>query len=593
MIQQIQQIQPIEQQIELAVTIAALVLLLSSGAWVLASYRKSRTLWAAMSAAALVFVVRWILAEPTFVHASLHGPRLLEVPYNNPYESFRGYGPLAPLLHGWLLRSWGPDLTHVALFHQLCSSLALVPLAWLAGRLAGSQTAPAGSRMAMLGAFVVAALHPVLVRIGASEDAHVLAVLLAWIGLAAMYDYGHDQQVSRLLLTTAALILMLHTRQIMLVVLPFPFVLAVAQRRSLLRDPWFWAAIIVCSFVLVLRLFVLASNPDQTFHLRSIAARMSSLGIVLAALRHHPLFDVGLYQPLFVPLWVVGLVATWRSSSVGRWFVVCFAAMFVSTLWTYEGRNVALMFRMPLLTCACVLAGVGFQRLLVLAERRFGAQRSRWITGVSAGVIALAPLALPGWRIVDELRPLTREYRMIQAAAPSLPKRFILVVNAGGGIDRPSYQFPTHLLRGAGIEVIERTPQNLLDEQHFDQPHLDQPHSDQPLIFFRGVACYAYSLIELADIPTLDFATIIRTIGETAASHRVPADLLIPAQMRPECAVLLDGARLLGDLVRVPARPHDVPFELYGVQEIEMGFYQVTPEALRAAQNSFTPEGPG
>jgi hypothetical protein len=551
---------------ELVLAIAALAVLLTSGAWVVASYRGSRTFWAAIGAAALVFVVRWALAEPTFVHASLHGPRLLEHPYNNPYEAFRGYGPLAPLLHGWLLRWLGADLTPIAFFHQLCSSFALVPLAWLAGRLAGS-------RVAMIGAFVVAALYPVFVRIGASEDAHALAVLMMWIGLASMHDYAQTDRKSRLLLAAAALILMMYTRQIMLAVLPFPFLLAVVQRRALLRDRWFLAAVAVCVALLALRLAVLAANPDQAFHMRSLAVRFPSGSIVLATLRHHPLFDVGLYQPLFVPLWVIGTVAVWRSSPLGRAFVLFFVAFFFATLWPYEGRNVALMFRMPLLTVACVLAGVGFARC--------AARTSKWVAAGAGGLILCVPLLMPGWRIVTEIRPLTAEYRVIQASTDALPERFILVVNAGGGIDRPGYQFPTHVLRDANIDVVEHTPQDVVQRDKLDEP----------LLFFRGVGCYAYSMIELSNVPALDFATIIRSIGEAAANHRVPDDVVVPREMRPECVVLLEGAELIGELTRVPARPDDVPFELYGVDELEMGFYRLTPEAVRrAAELSPAPE---
>lgn len=552
-------------QVELVFALAALALLVASGGQVLADLRGSRTFWLAMAAATLVFVVRWALAEPTFVHASLHGPRLLEHPYDDPYAAFRGYGPLAPLLHGWLLNYVGADLTWVALLHQLCSSFALVPLAWLAGRLARS-------RVAMVGVLVIAGLHPVLVRIGASEDAHALAVLMAWIGIAGMVDYAESERRSRLVMATAALILMMYTRQIMLALLPFAFVLALAQRRSLLGDRWFRAAIASCGALLLLRMAVLASNPDQTFHVASLAVRFPSLAIVGATLRHHPLFDLGLYQPAFVPLWLIGVVAVWRDSTLGRWFVVLFAASFVSTFWLYEGRNVALMFRMPLLTIACALAGVGFARIVAALARRVGPARARTSAAIGGALILLVPLVLPGWRIVDELRPLTREYRQIQASAPALPTSIVLIVNAGGGIDRPGYQFPTHLLRGAGIELVEQTPHDVVRNGKLDEP----------LIFFRGTACYAYSLIELSNIPTLEFASIIATIGESAANHERPADLVVPATMRPECVTLLEGATPIGEQVRVPARPDDVPFELYGVDELEMGFYRVTPAAVRA-----------
>jgi hypothetical protein len=477
------------------------------------------------------------------------------------------------------MHALGPDLTWVALLHQLCSSFALVPLAWLAGRLASS-------RKAMLGAFVIAGLHPVLVRFGASEDGHAIAVLLLWIGLAGMLDYAERGRTSRLLLATAALILMLYTRQIMLAMLPFAFVLALAQRRTLLREPKFLASGVVCAGLIALHLVVLGNHPDQAFHIRSLAVRFPDVGVVVATLRHHPLFDLGLYQPLFVPLWLVGSVAVWRSSALGKWFVLFFAAQFVATFWLYEGRNVALMFRVPLLTIACVLAGVGFQRCLALAERLPAAQRSPRIAGSVAGVggaaILLVPLALPGWRIVDELRPLTHEYRLIQARLALLPERFILIANAGGGIDRPGYQFPLHLLRGAGLDVQQNTAQDVVRNNRLDEP----------LIFLRGDACYAYSLIELSDIPEpIDFANIIATIGEAAANHELPEGLVVPAKMRDECELLLRGATPIGELVRVPARPLDVPFVLYGVDELEMGFYRVTPEAVRAAAE-LTPAEP-
>lgn len=559
-------------QAELAFALVALVVLLASGARVLADFRTSRVAWLAFAAAALVFVVRWSVAEPTFVHASLHGPRLLEHPYDDPYQAFRGYGPLAPLLHGWLLNYVGADLTWVALLHQLCSSFALVPLAWLAGRLAGS-------RVAMVGAFVIAALHPVLVRIGASEDAHALAVLMAWIGFAGMVAYAETEQRSRLVMATAALILMMYTRQIMVALLPFAFLLALGQRRTLLRERWFLAAGGLCAALLLLRLAALGSNPDQTFHVASLAVRFPNLAIVGATIRHHPLFDVGLYQPAFVPLWTIGAVAVWRASSLGRSFLVLFAVAFVTTFWLYEGRNVALMFRMPLLTIACVLAGVGFERIVRVLVRRLGPARARTSAAIGGSLIALAPLAMPGWTIVAELRPLTREYRHIQANTHALPSPMLLLVSAGGGIERPGYQFPTHLLRGAGIEMATQTPHDVIANGKLDEP----------LIFFRGTACYAYSLIELSNIPQLDFASIIAVIGESAANHRLPDELVVPARMRPECVTLLEGATLLGELVRVPARPDDVPFELYGVEELEMGFYRVTPAAVRAVADASPP----
>jgi hypothetical protein len=553
-------------QVELGLALVALVLVIASAARLAFEHRRSPLAWWLLAGAAAVFVVRWTIAEPTFVHASLHGPRLLEQPYVNPYESFRGYGPVAPLLHGWVLRGFGPDLTHVALLHQLCASLTLIPLAWVAARLANS-------RWACVGVFVVAALHPVLVRIGASEDGHVLAVVFAWLGIAGLVAYADERRPAQLVLGTAAVILMIYTRQIMLALLPFAFALALARRRELLRERPFMAAAALCGVLVVLHLVLLGSHPDQAFHLRSLAVRFPTLGIVTAALRHHPLFDVGLYQPMFVPLWLIGMIVVWRDSLFGKCFVACFAAQFVATLWLYEGLNVALMFRMPLLTIGCALAGVGFARVVAGVETRSGVQASRWMALAFGALVLVVPLARPGWRLVTELRPLTHEYRLIQRSAPLLPERAVLVLLAGGGIDRPGYEFPTHVLRGAGVELVEHTSADVVA----------QGKLDEPLVFLRGDACYAYSLIELSNIPPpIEFASIIATIGEDAANQRVPANLVIPAGMRPECELMLRGAEPIGELVRVPARPFDVPFVVYGVDELELGFYRVTPDAVRA-----------
>lgn len=564
------------EKVEFNFTCAALALLLTSGLWVVVSYRKSKTFWAALAAAFGIFALRWLLVEPTFVHASLHGPRLIDQPYDNPYETFRGYGPLAPLIHGLIMRHVGPDLTNIAFLHQLCMSLSLVPLAWLSGRLAKSRTA-------MIGAFLIAALHPVLMRIGASEDGHALATLMAWIGLAGLYDYAESGRKSRLLLGTAALILMLHTRQIMLVILPFAFLLAfVKGPRERVRSPLFLGAVLLCGALILLRLSVLGTNPDQAFHLRSIAVRFSSVGIVIGTFLHHPLFDVFLYQPFFVPLWLIGAIAAWRSSNVGRTFVLFFAAMFISTLWLYEGRNVALMFRMPLLTVASALGGIGFAQLFAQLERRFDRP---WAIRMAAGCGALMvglPFVLPGFAIVKTLRPLLHEYRKIQATTPFLPKRMVLVANRSGGIDRPGYQFPMHILRGAGIAVDEYTPDEVIQRDKLGER----------LFFFRGVACYAYSPIELSHLPALDFATIIKAVGEPAANHEIPKNISIPSEMREECTILLQGARLVGDLVRVPGRPSDPPFLVYGAPELEMGFYEIKPEAVREAASKLQKPAP-
>jgi hypothetical protein len=537
-----------------------LITFLAMGALVAALYIEARrrrsldkSLWIGAACLAGIFVVRWLLTTPIFVHANLHGPLLLNAPYHAPATVFRNYGSFGILVQGLIMRLFGANLTVVAASNQLFAVLTVGLMAHVARRWTGSRLA---------GACVVAAaaLNPVLMRQGSSEDAHNLAVLLAWLALAAGEHFASEGRRASLVVCTAAAVLMIETRQIMFAFIPlFPLWILVrgqkAQRRELA------VASGVMFLALVFRVAISCTDPGQAAHMGSVLSRLASWDALALAVTQHPMIAPSLAAYLW-PLYAVAAVWLVRHSWTSRLLLGSLVALTLSSLWLYEGQNVALMFRMPVLTVAVFCAGLGGWRITA-------ALRSPWPSltgGVFAAALGIAPIFLPGWALLNAISPLTREYQYVRDVIPSLPRRITLVP----GIDNlhyptPAYELPVHLFEDAGIA-------------------LDQAGSGAPRVFLRGVICRAYSLQEILpgieigyNMHSVDPALLERILEAFATTG--PSSFDVPSQERPECQRLMRGATPIGEPRMIEPVPQDAPFELYGPEPIVLQLYLLPADA--------------
>ncbi len=545
--------------IELVVTFAAFAALIGSS---VSLGRASKDPFRVENAAAAVillmlFTARWALTTPMFVHANLHGPLLLDAPYDHPTQSFRNYGPFGVLAQGVVMHLIGADLTVVAMMNQLFAVLTVGLMGWVAQRWTGS-------RAAGLCVIAVAAFNPVLMRQGSSEDGHNLAVLLAWLAIAAMEQYAGSGKRAALVASAAAAALMIETRQILFAFVPvFPLLGLLRARFRVLRQWHFWAATGVMFAVLMLRIAASLQDRVQAWHISSIVERLSSFDAIALAITRHPMLDLRFATHL-LPLYIIGAAWLIRQSWAGRFFVVAAVGLFASSLWLYEGQDVAFMFRMPVLTVGLFIAGLGAWSCAEFLLRRlsgFWPLNSRLripVYGAVAGALCFAPALQPGWAILGEVDPLTREYAYIKTMLPVLPHEITLVT--GEDWRGPSYQFPIHLLEDAGIVIHQRG-------------------SDAPRIFLHGVYCTAYSMAEVVGFNSMTEAlalpkpTLKRMVAALATTR--PEGFSVPAVDRPECRRLLEGATPIGTPLRIPAFPQDPPFVLFGVDTIDLQFYRL------------------
>jgi hypothetical protein len=392
---------------------------------------------------------------------------------------------------------------------------------------------------------------------------------LAWLAIAATEQYARSGRRAALLAGTASAILMIETRQILLPFVPLLPVLGLLRARfAAARQPSFWIATAVLLGAVLLRLFDSAQESDQVGHMASIWPRLAHPDAIALAVMRNPIVDLPRFAVHLLPLYVIGAVWLIRHSWAGRFLIVAALWLFASSLWLYEGQNVAFMFRLPALTVWLFVAGLGAWRCAELVLQSLpGVPAPRWSIAVYAGTAAalcFAPVLQPGWAILREQRPLTREYEYIRDMVPRLPREFTLVSGVPSGAAVPAYEFPYHLFADAGVVV-----------------HRSGNHG--PRLFLHGVFCRAYSLVELLGaqhgydlfiLPPDEQRRVFAALGRTDSQG-----FAVPAEDRQECRRLLAGATPIVEPRRINAMPHDPPFVMFGVDDFAVQFYELPPEA--------------
>ena len=124
-------------------------------------------------------------------------------------------------------------------------------------------------------------------------------------------------------------------------------------------------------------------------------------------------------------------------------------------------------------------------------------------------------------------------------------------------------EFPYHLFEEAGVTVY-------------------RSGNHGPRLFLHGVYCRAYSLVELFGAQhgydLFAMAPEQRRRMFAAFGRTDSQGFAVPAEDRPECRRLLEGATPIGDPVRIAATPHDPPFVMFGVDAFDVQFYELPPQ---------------
>jgi hypothetical protein len=518
-----------------------------------------RAAFVALAVFAGTLVVRLLLVRPSFLHANFHGVALVDAVLDFPRESSHRstYGQFGFLALGAVAAIFGRTFEAVCAINQATAALTVVAIARLAGRYTGRGLASAV-------AVAVCVLHPALARVAASEDAHNLAVLVGCVALVAIDSYAASGARAWLVAATAALVLMINTRQTLYLFVPAAFVLAIARGGvALLRRPEVIASIAVVVAALAIRIAATASDPSEQVTLRALAVVLSSPSMIVSLVRFHPLFDIARFGPIVPALLLVGLWRCFVARGVSRALAFAFALVFAVTLpFGLPTPGVEMSFRLPAIALGAIVAAVGGAWVL----EKIGRVGSR----VALVVVALVPLATPAWRAARAVSAETEEYRFVRDAAGALAHDIVLA-RLPVHEPMPSYSPPRSALaaRGVNASVV-------------DTDRLGPRDFDKPVVFVAGVQCFAWSLGETAGFdphgPGFPSPELLRRLTPILFGRALESPLLVaPRGMRPECTALLAGASPIGPRGEIAHPPQDVPFVLYREDPIPLQLYALAP----------------
>jgi hypothetical protein len=531
---------------------AVLLVLLVGSAWILVRRlvaegffaRNARVLLVASALAVIALGVRLVLFAPSFVHANLHGPTLVDDILAEPAVAAgrgSGFGQTTFLVLGLVARVVGRTFETVAWTNAVCGVASLLLAGLLAARWSG--------RVACVPlAVAVGALQPALARIACSEDAHGLAGLFGLLAFLAADLYGERRDRPSLALAVASTCLMIDARQTYYLWALFVPVVALARGgRSLARLPESLVAAAAIVGAFALRLWETGtSEPAQVLILPAALASTRSLG---ALLLHHPLLDVRRYALGTLPLAALGVVAT-RRTPMWRAYLTLLGATFLVTLpFGFPAVGVECSFRMPALLLALIACAWGAERLWR------GGQGLR----AALALAIAAPVVLPAWTSLREQTPITREYVFVRDVA------------------RPAL--------GASFSIAELVPKDPMPTYQLARSAIDAPRVDADSLaggsvyFLRGLQCRARSGLELmgigSKVETLSFARL-RDMAVPSFEHVRPPGAGA-SEERIECARILAGAEPFGPVLTLDRAPDENPFVFYGDDPVEVQFYRLRP----------------
>lgn len=273
----------------------------------------------------------------------------------------------------------------------------------------------------------------------------------------------------------------------------------------------------------------------------------------MVAMHTHPLLDPRGPVWLIAPLLFAGILILLHRSWGTRIVVASLAFLFASSFLLFEGQAVVFTFRLPVLTMAIVVAGIGAATMIDRASARWpGRMLTRWCKPVAACLLVALTVLAPGFDIVRVVSAQTQEYDFIRSVTGLLPRTFTLV-RLPKGIPLPSYEFPHHLLERAGISASVATY----------PAALHAVDTGQPLVFLAGLECWGYSALEVSSPPDLATWRTV-TYGPTYGEFLHVPGMVIPSVERAECREIRQRAVRVAAARDISTPSHaDAPFVYY------------------------------
>ncbi len=511
--------------------------------------------------AAMGATLRLAFVEPAFVHTSFHGPALVEsaLSFPNPGAHRAEYGQGSFFVLGLAALVLGRTAETVFHANVLVASLATFPLAYVGAHWAGR---PVGA------VFAAAAwsTSPLVARLAASEDAHVVATGFALAALAATELAAALGSRCFLAAGVAAALAAILARQTLY---PWPFFLVAMLVERRLRGGrgltrmaigLAGAALLLPTLALALATLRKSSNEVLLFAWKLALERPS---LARSMILEHPLLDARRLSPLVTAFAPICLWAVTRRRAIRVALLTSLAVMALVTLpMVLRSRGVCWSFRLPLYALAVALAGVGLNAADVWIATRTGWLRHR----VLALSLAAALLGALGRGTIDNSRPDAElaEYRAVREAFAAMPRPFA-ALSAGVRKPAPTDKLIGSLAARAGVPLLE--PQD--------------PAPAGPWIFVEGVGCHAYSILELMGDPgEAGGERYVQTIGAALDPAQGFGTQLVrrPAGIRPECEEL--EARLLAGPRPPSVRDgpeisveDDPPMAIFDVPRIRLRFF--------------------
>jgi len=505
------------QQLLVAVTVAWLA---AEGLRLLVRVRRTRS-WTlarrhALFAAPVVLALALRGLYPhAFLHAEHFGLRLLSdiMAFPEPatfraswgQTSFTVFGAVASLTGSW---------TSVFVVSALSATASVALWGVLAHRWGGA--------VASVAVMTALALHPGLVRVGCSEDAHNIALLLYPAALLAVDCYARDTS-SRALVTGQLLVaLLLWTRESAFLLLPtVPFLLVVRGGWRLLRRPEVWAAAATVVTAGGLHLAAICSGAGEvTTPIWQFVARVPELFLS----EPNPLVDPFVSPP---PLFLLALLGVALAPGGRGMKALLLCGLLVPLVFSgpfyFGGPGIQISFRSGLLTLAAVAAGLGAAGLWAWRRRLLG----RAVVVASAALyVSFAGFGLARLAVPD---PVVQEVRFLERAIDAIPPGATIVTSNPGDTDAirsdstPTVValFPRFLAQRAGATVLY---------QGDWQPYAA---SAACALYYRSVFCNTLSLGEASDAFLPAFQAWERAPAGSASALFAMTDLVAGFDSHP------------------------------------------------------------
>jgi hypothetical protein len=354
-------------------------------------------------------------------------------------------------------------------------------------------------RLAPVAAAALLALHPLLVRVGASEDVHVVAGFWAFLSIALLERHRDDGRDADLLAAIAAAVLATCSRQFLLP-MPLLFGLLWFERgprpRRLGRPAAIAGVALLVGTALLKAAFLLPGVIGAGSGIQHGAGAALSSIIRMALFlskssitEPHPLIDQWMTTAPVLALTLWGLLQS-RRGGFPRSLVLGWLWLLVLSLPVgYWGISVRYLFRSLLVLLSLVAAGTGLGDLLVRLRAR-----GPWLpaAAVSGLLLVAGALAIP--RIVAEapMDPFTRQVFWLEATVPGLPRDSILFTPSEDELGTPNLylKIPELLLNPEGNELRRQRPMAALSD-------FDDVPDPPPMFLFHGVVCHGVSVFEL------------------------------------------------------------------------------------------------